>query len=190
MQVSVQDQARYDATLEQAARAFSRKTGKDLISIKLRPLTENEKFPQDYVYFDEYQELEALLARHGAVASKHNGMVKYSFGGADEFVFVHHETGPEIIAILDIFQHGGVAVASVAAGLGAAAVAGSKIIKFINDASDLIRGNKSKHAQQKTKTRAINVEKRVLKAAKVIRQVGKAAKKGSKAIEKVQDLLT
>jgi hypothetical protein len=104
-----------------------------------------------------------------------------------KFVFVYHETGPEIIFVLDLVKEAAIAT-------GAVAVAASQIIKLVNTICGII--NKAADAKNKHEPSdryygagAVSIEKRLSQGAKIVKQIKVTSVSMEDAVSRVQDLI-
>lgn len=139
-----------------------------LVSIKVRPIdkmpvSDQDEFWDAYVYSDEYQNINAFLAKNQFVGT---GSVNYGQTAhcanlqGEEFLFVEHETGPEIIASLALIT------ASLTLGKSIIEMI-TAIIKTINDSNE--KKKKGEPSGRYHEAKAISVEKRTEKETKILK---------------------
>jgi hypothetical protein len=182
-------QWQYEVQLTEASRMLLTNADK-LVSIKIRPIEDIGTWYDRYVSPSEYKEIEKIFVDFQQLAQ---GFVNYGkarafrFGDNEEFLFVEHESGPEIILSLDIVQHAALA-------LGAGTLAGRQILKLVNDICKIInkeahKKNKGEQSDRYYGAKAITIEKRLRTGSKILKQIRVAADTGKDFISKISELM-
>jgi len=162
--------ARYYEMALDEARSLLSPSDDPLVSIKVRPI---EKWPIDspsdfhnrYVYPTEYSELEPFLSRFTAKrrGNVSRGKATAFTGGTDEeFLFVEHETGPELVLYLGVLT-AGLSLAKAVVDLIAI------IIKTINDSNAAKK--EGKPSGRYYEANAISIEERTPTHAKIVKVI-------------------
>jgi hypothetical protein len=163
----------------------------EIVSIKVRPTHVAGEFTDAnaHVYPDEYAEIFEHLAGFQQVRTGYAMSGKYRLIRLESGIlvlFVEHETGPEIVFVLDVIRDGAIAA-------GAAATAGIQIVKLINLIRDAVVGGTAKKAKGKPCQRyyaaeKISLEKRLKAGTKLLKEVSALMDRGQKLVEKIEDL--
>ncbi|OKS84555.1 hypothetical protein [Mucilaginibacter polytrichastri] len=98
---------RYETNLLNTSNLMAAGTAQ-LVSIKIRPIdslphSDEDEFCDAYVYPDEYQNFRDFLSAERLIATglvNQGQTVRYANVNGEDYLFVEHETGPEIIAAL------------------------------------------------------------------------------------------
>lgn len=177
----------YEMALNEANKLLGQTTD-DLVSIKVRPLAELphatiEEMNNAYVYNSEYQNILNYLAKEKLIKEGYVSRGKaymYSIGPNEEFVFVEHETGPEIVA--------GLALMTASLSLAKTVV---ELVLYVIKAVD--EENKKKQQGQSSGryygAKAISIEKRTKSGAKIITTIELPAE-GEISKEELLQLIT
>ncbi|WP_046168002.1 hypothetical protein [Chromobacterium vaccinii] len=169
-------------------------TGDDkLVSLKLRPV-ENEVGPSDcYVYPAEYEEIYRYLNETFGLPIVDKTKVHHGYGLAsvyklpsgEHFLFVEHESGPELIAFLhtirDVLTAGTEAVIS----LGAFLTAVNKVAHIIRTSID--EYNRKPSGRRHNGASAIKVERRTAVSTRAIRSI-KVKSDSDEAVKYIHDV--
>jgi hypothetical protein len=179
----------YEMKLDEAS-GFLNQDPQNLISIKIRPIEDEGQWKNRYVYPGEYEEIYHVLSTFTKLQQGYVSRGKatlYESSDGTRFVFVEHETGPEIIFVLDVIKN-------ICMTIITAAVAVNQLLKLINTICHVIRKeanskNKGEESCRYYGAKAISIEKRLSEGAKMIRQVKITANAGDKFIDSVHELL-
>jgi hypothetical protein len=159
---------RNDRTLSQAAQVLNF-IDDDVFSIKIRPSTQNsiadvERVSNAYVYPNEYKEIYHYLK---PVETNYEGYVngqakKYVLNQNEEFLFIEHETGPEIITTLAL-------IAASIPLLTAIVELTNTIIKTVSESNEKKKKGKESGRYYEAKTIVIEIRKK--KKVKIIKVI-------------------
>jgi hypothetical protein len=152
----------------------------ELVSIKIRPIqavggVDNDLLNPtlDYAYIDG--KLAAFTGKKPVMPVPHDKPELCELKqGHVPLVYVRHESGPEII----------IAITLIAKAIGAGAVAGIAVIKFINELNRAIGTAPTK----KGKKVPTSIESRMKKGEKVLKQIADMARAAEDAISNVTEL--
>jgi len=165
----------YEMNLEEARLFLEPRMG-ELVSFKLRPIAEwssdsNTGFENRYVYPEEYERIYKLLETYKANGNGEvaQGQATAYVGAAGDFLFVQHETGPEIV--LYIGDGAGMALAKSVVDLITA------IIKTISKSNDKRKTGKKVGRLQEA--HSIVIEERTKKGARILKIVPLPLKRGA-----------
>ncbi len=166
--------AYYDMSLEEARLLLEPRMG-ELVSFKLRPIAEWSSesaagFENRYVYPEEYSRIYKLLEAckvngNGEVARGHATAYEGEAGG---FLFVEHETGPEIVLYMG--DGTGMGLAKSVVDLMTA------VIKTISKSNEEKKAGKQ--VGRLCETHSIVIEERTRKGARILQIVRLPFKKG------------
>ncbi|MFL6519908.1 MAG: hypothetical protein ACJ8NS_06780 [Chthoniobacterales bacterium] len=162
--------ARYYEMALDEARSLLSPSDEPLISIKIRPIDKwpiasPSDFRNRYVYPSEYSQLEIFLSRFTAERRgdvSRGKAIAFTAGSGQEFLFVEHETGPEIVLYLGV----------ITAGLGLAKAVidlVAIIIKTINDSNAAKKAGKA--SGRHYEANAISIEERTATHARIVKVI-------------------
>jgi hypothetical protein len=176
---------RFDERLQKAS-AIIGGTPAALISLKARPIREIDTYDTDYLSGSDYQGIEEAF-RHPDlefIADLEwvcNGRTRlYEVKGGTRFLFVEHESGPELIL------H---EIVLIAGAVSAVAFAANQVILLFNRISKALQGRyNKKERDEKGRFLPVSIEKRTKNGQKLIRQIGRTARSVERALKSVEDL--
>lgn len=162
-------QSYYEMALDEAHTLLSPQEG-ELVSIKVRPIehwpiNEAHHFTNAYLYPTEYKAAFRVLKRAKLRATREGSISRgrgtvYATQDGSEFLFVQHETGPEIIAYV------GLATASVTLVTSIIQLI-TEILKKVNENNEAVKRGKFK--ERPKEIAAISIEERRAGQARIIK---------------------
>jgi hypothetical protein len=177
---------RFDSRLDAASEFLSVPPDK-LVSIKIRPIVDagdvqtEYLFPSDYMKFIDAALADSQVKVPGGITERHGVPFLCKLPSGQKFVYIKHESGPEIIFLIDLLQHTAVAT-------GAIALAATQIVVLVNKLNQRVRTAPSKKERGVNPVGASSIEARVKTGQKVLKQISKTADAVGDAIKSVNDL--
>lgn len=160
----------------------------ELISLKIRPINLNpvndeEDFYDAYVYPSEYEDIRYFLKQEKCIkeGQVNYGLTKrYSNDSNEDYLFVEHETGPEIITNLALLTASLTLAKSVVDLI-------ITIIKSVNESNE--KKKKGTEVGRYYEAKAISIEKRTQNETKILKIIQLPVKGDELSIDELKKML-
>lgn len=175
----------HDMNLDEAANQLKADSPFDLVAIKIRPIKKLGAFDSGVIEDEDYGEISRFLSQFNRLRGDAKSIVYLLLDGSS-FIFARHETGPEIIFLLQT-------IVFDAKPTGAELSAASEIVDLINAIAETINNGMARRppggVSNAQNVQAVSIEKRSKRGARMIRQFEVRAGQPKKAIENFRELI-